>query len=114
MLIIGKAEAGKFDCKPELLNLEKVCLSLLEEWKDYTGSDRLINFSYNGNCKPVEMDGELIEQILSHLISNAIKYSPIKKAIDLELNCIAPTGEEKKGVAIFKVRDRGIGIPKLE
>lgn len=114
VLVISKVEAGKIELKPESLELENFCRSLMEEWKNDFGSDRLIRFSYNGNCSTVEMDAELIEQILSHLLSNAIKFSPVDRPIDFELNCVAPLAERNNGLAIFKIRDRGIGIPTAE
>jgi PAS domain S-box-containing protein len=113
VLVIGKAEAGKFQLKPEPLNLEAFCRTLLEEWKSYV-NNRLIRFSYHGNIPTVEMDAELLKQIFSHLLSNALKYSPVEEAIDFEVNCVASLDSQKNGVAIFKIRDRGIGIPPEE
>jgi len=110
VLVIGKAEAGKFELKPEPLNLEIFCRNLVEEWKNYV-ADRLIRFSYHGNIPKVKMDAELLKQILSHLLSNALKYSPVEEAIDFEVNCVDSLDSQENGVAIFKIRDRGIGIP---
>ena len=113
VLLIGKAEAGKLKFKPAPLNLEAFCRTLVEEWKNYVGN-RLIRFNYYGNIPTIEMDAELLQQIFSHLLSNAFKYSPVEEAIDFEVNCIAPLDSRENGVAIFKIRDRGIGIPPEE
>ncbi len=113
VLVIGKATAGKFQLKPGTLNLEAFCRNLVEEWKNYVGN-RLIRLSYHANIPTVEMDAELLEQIFSHLLSNALKYSPVEEAIHFEVNCVAPPDSRENGVAIFKIRDRGIGIPPDE
>ena len=51
------------------------------------------------------VDPEGIKQVLSNLISNAIKYSDIKKKLIVRLY-------KKGGKAFIEVEDHGIGIPK--
>ncbi len=53
----------------------------------------------------VRMDEKLVRQILSNLITNAIKYSPDNKDIDFQMII-----EQKQ--AIFIISDHGIGIPE--
>ncbi|MBN9673991.1 sensor histidine kinase [Roseibium aggregatum] len=55
----------------------------------------------------IEIDKKLIEQSVSNLISNAIKYSP-------ENTTIYVTGSEAGGQAMITVRDQGVGIPAEE
>lgn len=56
---------------------------------------------------PIKMDPELIKQVFSNLIENAIKYSPDETAISIKTM-------EKEGYVIIKVTDRGPGIPAQE
>jgi len=51
------------------------------------------------------VDSEGIKQVLSNLISNAIKYSDIKKKLTVRLY-------KKGGEAFIEVEDNGIGIPE--
>lgn len=53
----------------------------------------------------VNCDASRIIQVLSNLISNAIKFSPINSMIDIKANL------DTKFV-IFSVKDKGAGIPK--
>ena len=66
-----------------------------------------INFVSQGNCTDAHMDEKLLRHILSNLLSNAIKYSPQGGKVYLEL-----TFEPEE--VIFRVRDRGIGIPPAD
>ncbi|MFM7573625.1 MAG: sensor histidine kinase, partial [Snowella sp.] len=52
----------------------------------------------------VEFDPKLLRQILTNLLTNAIKYSPPGSNINLNLKI-----EELK--LIFEIKDQGIGIP---
>jgi signal transduction histidine kinase len=53
---------------------------------------------------PIKMDPELIKQVFSNLIENAIKYSPDETSITIN-------SMEKEGFVIIKITDQGPGIP---
>jgi signal transduction histidine kinase len=53
-------------------------------------------------CDPLRM-----EQVLTNLISNAMKYSPEESVVDLSL-------EEQASAVVFTVVDHGVGIPENE
>jgi signal transduction histidine kinase len=55
----------------------------------------------------VKMDSDLIKQVFSNLIENAIKYSPNNSKILV-------TSEERDGVVVVQVADQGQGIPHDE
>ncbi len=52
---------------------------------------------------PIPMDPELIRQILSNLVENAIKYSPDET--EIKINSF-----EKNGFVVIKIKDQGLGI----
>ncbi len=54
---------------------------------------------------PVEADGEAVKQVILNLLSNAEKYSPSVKDIEVE------AGREGE-LCTVRVRDRGVGIPE--
>ena len=54
----------------------------------------------------VDVDPRHIEQVLSNLISNAIKYSPTGGPVEVTLR-----EEAKTKIALLSIRDTGIGIP---
>src|SRR5690606_22110372 len=55
----------------------------------------------------IETDPLLAEQVLSNLVSNAIKYSPLTEAVSIRV-----TAENNQ--ICFSVEDRGVGIPQDE
>ncbi len=56
---------------------------------------------YLSFCSTLE---KLLQHVLINLLSNAIKYSPQGGIIDFQLFC-------KQEKVIFRIQDRGIGIP---
>lgn len=55
----------------------------------------------------VKMDVDLMRQVFSNLLENAIKYSPEKSRILI-------TSEEQDGRVIIQIADQGMGIPEDE
>jgi PAS domain S-box-containing protein len=120
ILIIGEAEAGKLDFKPVPLDVVKFCRHLVEEL--LLSNQGAIAFNYQNNCmtpsqhdqewQPQQLtnclllllDEKLLRQILSNLLGNALKYSPIESTVQLDLICLNNT-------VVFKIKDSGIGIP---
>lgn len=92
VLLIGKAEAGKLECKPAPLDVVQFCRELVEEMQSTTKT-HTVNFVSQTNCIQVErdncnkayLDNKLLRHILSNLLSNAIKYSPHGDSVDFEL-----------------------------
>lgn len=103
ILNISRAEVGKLEFKPQLLNLEEFCESLLQEMKRNDDKHSL-TFVKRNECIQAYMDENLLRHILINLLSNAIKYSPQGGDVKFELFC-------HKGEGIFTVEDQGIGIP---
>ncbi|MEW6495929.1 MAG: PAS domain S-box protein [Cyanobacteriota bacterium] len=133
VLVIGKADAGKLSLNPVPLDLENFCKILVEELQLNDKNEHNINFTFNPIIGDLNgenelkdsrlkiesynkiqsssqsnlpcLDEQLLWQILDNLLSNAMKYSPRGSTVKLTLQCFCDR-------AIFKICDRGIGIPK--
>jgi signal transduction histidine kinase len=66
--------------------------------------DREFNFTA-AECSLVEVDGHLVEVMLSNLLSNAIKFTRRQNPAVIEFGC-----HKDKGETVFFVRDNGIGF----
>jgi two-component system, sensor histidine kinase and response regulator len=104
VLLIGGIESGRVQYQPVAINLEQFCRDLIETVQFSAHNQHQIALNYRNDGVGVEMDQMLLQQILVNLLSNAVKYSPHGGQIQLEVECQAE-------VAIFRVRDQGIGIP---
>jgi signal transduction histidine kinase len=102
ILTLSRADAGKLDYHPEVLDLEAFCLNLVEE-KQLSSAPHVIKFVRSGKPHPVGMDANLLYSILNNLLDNAIKYSLADQVILLSTHI-------KAEAVIFQVQDQGMGI----
>ena len=111
VLIIGKAEAGKLKFAPQPLDLNLFCQSLLTEINLSHTKKSKINFVNNFAKQTAEQtilaDKNLLKLALINILGNAIKYSPAECSVEFT---VARDDEH----TIFRVADRGIGIPEEE
>ena len=106
-LTFTKAEEGKLEFNPSLVNLNEFCQNLISDFQ-VIYSDRQIDFvntSSRENPKLLSMDAKLLRHILGNLLSNSLKYSTQKAPVKFELNC-------QSDAATFIIEDKGIGIPE--
>lgn len=107
VLLIGRAEAGKLVFEPKVFGLEQFCRNLVEELQLSDSNQHTVAFISRGDCKAACLDQKLLLSILTNVLDNAIKYSPIGSTIHLEL-C------RRHGEVIFQIKDVGIGIPAVD
>ncbi|MBU3967915.1 MAG: cell wall metabolism sensor histidine kinase WalK, partial [Euryarchaeota archaeon] len=61
----------------------------------------------NGELPKIEGDAQRIKQVFNNLLTNAVKYTPNKGRIEVEIK------EEKKHILV-SISDTGMGIPEEE
>lgn len=76
LLMLSQAEAGKLEFNPSPLNLEQFCRELVDELQLCVGEQHVIALENHCSSLPAILDAKLLRQILSNLLSNALKYSP--------------------------------------
>ena len=106
LLDISKIEAGKVELKKSLVDISSIVSEVCNRWK--TESNRKgqeIKVSLPKSVVNIYVDTDKIIQVLNNLISNAIKYTPDKGKIEVELI-------DKKDKVDISVSDTGIGIAK--
>jgi PAS domain S-box-containing protein len=112
VLTINRTEAEKIEFNPELSDIIAFCHDLKEEIET-TCQHHTIDFSWNlgagvaDSSLIVNFDQKLLHQILTNLLTNAIKYSPGKTLVDFNLT-------KENDQLIFKITDSGIGIPEKD
>jgi PAS domain S-box-containing protein len=106
ILILSKAESEKQVLKLESIELRVFCGKIIQKLAAIY-NDKTVYFDYQMTNDVANLDSTTLSHILNNLLSNALKYSPAGKAVDL----IITEEIEPPGIKIT-VRDRGIGIPQ--
>ncbi|WP_036478732.1 CHASE domain-containing protein [Myxosarcina sp. GI1] len=105
LLTLARAEAGKLEFHPELLDVAIFCQTVIDEVQG--GISQSIVFTSSNSAPKAFWDKKLVRSLLSNLLSNAAKYSPKDTTIEVMLSSNVYT-------ATFEIRDRGKGIPVSE
>lgn len=125
LLDMSKIEAGKMDYTFKqtsivpVINDIKMSLAQIAKQKDLT-----LNVDIEENLKDVYADSDRIEQVLTNLVSNAIKFSPNNGSINISAkvvnssdivveDCFKKQIQQLNGEYVqVSVADSGIGIEK--
>ena len=134
MLFMGRAESGEFKCNAFPINLVEFCQDLLSRLQLGNEEKHQI-ILVPPKITSAILDQQLLNEIISNLIVNAIKYSPRGGKVSLELDFFQESEGDKVSVLnvlretlftnghltnveyswiTFRVRDEGIGIPETE
>jgi PAS domain S-box-containing protein len=108
LLNIGEIEAGRLTIKPQAVQLEGFCKSILEANRFMAKEQHILEFQKHFEHEIYHIDPNLVRKILTNLISNAIKYSPEGGKVVLAVK----TSSERPHTLLFQVSDQGLGIPK--
>lgn len=107
VLHLARLQARRMEFHPTRLNLDSLCRSVLGEFQSRSNSHHEWHYHCDEALQDVHLDKKLMRQILSNLISNAMKYSPMGKLITIAL-----TRDEE--MMMIRVKDQGIGIPQAD
>jgi PAS domain S-box-containing protein len=103
ILTIGHAETVGLEFHPEMFDLHDYCRAIVKEIQE-TSTRHQIDLSITGKTREARLDKELMRQIISNLLTNAIKYSPDGGPIKFSLT-------SDRAQARLSVKDSGVGIP---
>lgn len=98
-----KLEEGKVFIRLEEFDIENLATEVINEIHGILKSGQSVNLIFNGTSL-VYFDKQMIRNIFLNLISNAIKFSPENKRINLTI-------ENDLQHTTIVIQDQGIGIP---
>jgi len=107
ILVIGKSEAGKLECKPAPLDIARFARHLADTFQPTLSAKHTLDAQIEGAFDDAYADEKLLNHILTNLLSNAVKYSPKGGTVRFETKRVLDK-------AVFVVADQGIGIPKKD
>lgn len=111
LLAVSRLESRKLQLTIRAIELEpavkRVVLNLTDKAENHQIATRL-----PAGLPSVWADADRLEQILTNLIDNAIKYSPAKTTVTISARSIAQNPEDVDHEMVeFSVSDQGGGIP---
>lgn len=90
----------------ETIDFARLCQEIIDEVV-LASKQHIIRLSVTRNNVRATTDPNLVRQIISNLLTNAVKYSPPQQPIDVVLFA----GQQQ---TLIQVRDQGMGIPEQE
>lgn len=106
LLDVSKIQSGKLDLKKEVIEYSSFVREIVEDLQQITTTHSII-FSNSVGKALVNIDKYRLNQVISNLITNAVKYSPQADKVQVNLT--------KKGDKVMlAVKDYGIGISKKD
>jgi signal transduction histidine kinase len=107
-LDVSKLEAGRIELAKEWIDLQRFLTACLDNYRIAAQEKRIsLSETIDASTKWIWADPRRLEQVLSNLISNALKFTPNDGRIELGA---AQTSNE---IAVW-VKDTGPGVPAEE
>jgi PAS domain S-box-containing protein len=106
VLLLERADARKDPFELAPINLQLFCEALIDEMRLNDQDQHPLLFERQTPQLGLQayMDGKLLRQIFTNLLSNALKYSSTGSTVHFRLGC-------DEQFAYFEIQDEGIGIP---
>lgn len=104
LLTLARIEAGRFEVKPAPIAVEELITRVVGQFRIQYPA-RAIQTVFAQNLAPAWGDAERLADVLTNLLSNALKYSDADSPVVVQ-------AEQPGSRMIVSVRDRGIGIPR--
>lgn len=107
VLQAARGGGGRLQINPKKLNLGALCNEVLrDQQKQIEAKAQIIQTDIPGDLPEVYADPERVRQVLTNLLDNAIKYTPIRGTIEL---AVLHRTTQKVQVSVC---DTGPGIPE--
>lgn len=106
LLDMSRIEDGALRPEKEWYHVAEVIYDVVERMHSLL-QGRLLHMDIPDELPPVELDYLLIDQVLTNLLENALRYTPPASPIDIRVQSI-------QGEVMIGVADRGPGIPVSE
>ena len=115
ILDIARIESGRLNLSPERVNLRNLANSVIRIFDGLARQKNLtldLRFDATDDLPDVLIDPLRLKQILTNLISNAIKFTQ-QGRVTLEINLL-PAGTPERTELHLSVKDTGIGISERD
>lgn len=104
LLFVSRLDNHKIHLVVREIELKKSIDKVCEAMSAQAGS-RIFVYDFEPGLPRIMADSDRVEQILSNLVSNAVKYSPENTSIKIKIR-----SNEDKSKAVISIIDQGVGI----
>jgi len=106
ILDVSMIESGKLDIRPRNVSVNEICQSSLAIIKEMADRKSIaVEYSPSLAFPSIYADPARLKQILINLLENALKFTPDKGSVKLEVQA-----SPKEGLIRFSITDTGVGI----
>ncbi|MGH3006087.1 MAG: ATP-binding protein [Gaiellaceae bacterium] len=107
VLVASRLESGSFAVALESCDPTALARQVVDAAGVHLPDDISIELATQNGLPAVAADPDIVRQVLTNLIENAVKYSPAGGEVHVAL-------ERQEGRVLFAIRDEGLGIPLHE
>jgi signal transduction histidine kinase len=100
----ARAEMRLLDLEPVSLDLREVLDLNVATFEGLSQTHAIVHTSSSRGDVVIDVDPAALQQVLGHLIENAVKYSPVASQVSV-------SARREEGGVIIDVVDQGIGVP---
>jgi PAS domain S-box-containing protein len=104
VLTLGRLQDGRMEFHPVEIEVNPFCQEIVDELRGLNATHELVYTVALGEGR-ARVDRKLMRQVITNLLTNAIKYSPQDSTVRFEVH-------EEDGWLVMHVTDSGIGIPE--
>jgi signal transduction histidine kinase len=104
-LSVGRIEEGRIQMRYSEFNLPQFIKELTSEMQPIFKKGQYVSYMHTGT-EMIYLDTTMLKHIVLNLVSNAIKFSPENKAIEIS------TINNDNNILTLSVKDNGMGISK--
>lgn len=84
ILLISRADTQKIPCHTRWLDVSQFCRELIIQYQHRLAPQHTLHLTLHPQHITTWIDDRLLRQILTHLLSNAVKYSPTGSTVDVD------------------------------
>jgi PAS domain S-box-containing protein len=107
VLAASRLDSGTFPLAVESCDPKRLTEEVVDAARTHVPDEIRIELAAPERLPDVAADPDMVRQVLTNLIENAVKYSPAGGHVAVSL-------EPQEGRVLFAVRDEGLGIPPQE
>lgn len=108
LLDVSRLERGKLKVAPQFVDLADLTQGVISEMAPLLQEkQQTCSFQAPENLPKPYTDVQLLRQVMFNLLSNSVKYTPIKREIKIQI-------KPEADLLRWEIKDTGIGIPKAD